>query len=231
VTWQIFEQAAADYEAWYATPRGQRADAAERRLLLRLLAAFHDPRSAVEIGCGTGHFADFLVQHGLGIIGLDRAPAMLIEARRRFPSLPVVLGDAHRLPFRDASTDLALFVTTLEFLEDPMRALREAVRVARQGVVVIALNRHSFGGVSRRWGPQRRRALLGQARDYSSEELRRGLKQAAGARLDEAWSASTLLPCGLSQLISSIAFGDVIGSAIRLKLQRPGFLDNRSRGQ
>jgi len=157
VTWQIFEQAAADYEAWYATPRGQRADAAERRLLLHLLGAFHDARSAVEMGCGTGHFADFLVQHGVRTIGLDRAPSMLIEARRRFPLVPVVLGDAHRLPFRDASTDLALFVTTLEFLEDPMRALREAVRVARQGVVVIALNRHSLGGVSRRWGPQRRR--------------------------------------------------------------------------
>ncbi len=60
----------------------------------------------------------------------------MIEARRLFPSLPVILGDAHRLPFRDRSTDLAVFMTTLEFVEDPVCALREAVRVALAPVAV-----------------------------------------------------------------------------------------------
>lgn len=221
MSWRTFESAAARYEAWYATRRGRRADAAERRLLLRLLEPFREVRSAVEIGCGTGHFAAFLAQRGLDMIGLDRAPAMLSEARRLSPSLALVLADAHRLPFRDGSADLAVFVTTLEFLEDPIRALREAVRVARHGVVVIALNRYSVGGLSRRWGPQARGALLRQAHDYSAAELRFGLEQAAGARLDGASSASTLFPDGLSQAISRVALGDVIGSGIRLKPQAP----------
>jgi ubiquinone/menaquinone biosynthesis C-methylase UbiE len=217
VSWEIFERAASEYEAWYATRRGRRADDAERRLLLYLLRAFQDTRSGVEIGCGTGHFAAFLAQESLNMTGLDRAPAMLTEARRRFPSLRVVLGDAHRLPFRDGSTDLAIFLTTLEFLEDPARALREATRVARQGVVAIVLNRHSLGGLSRRWGPQSRGTLLGQAHGYSSEQLRLSLQQAAGARLDGTWCASTLFPNGLSQVIWRISLGDVIGCAIRLK--------------
>ncbi len=217
MSWRIFEPAAAGYEAWYATRRGRRADAAERRLLLHLLEPFPQARSAVEIGCGTGHFAAFLAQRGLDIIGLDRAPAMLSEARRLFPSLTLVLADAHRLPFRDGSADLAVFVTTLEFLEDPIRALREAVRVARHGMVVVALNRHSLGGLSRRWGPQARGALLGQARDYSAAELRLELEQAAGCRMGGIASASTPFPDGLAQMVSHIALGDVIGSAIRLK--------------
>ena len=217
MTWQIFDRAAAGYEAWYTTRRGRRADAAERRLLLHLLGQFHDARNAIEVGCGTGHFAAFLVQHGLSVIGIERAPAMLKEARRRFSSLPVLLADAHSLPFRDKSTDLAVFVTTLEFLEDPPRALREAVRIAGQGVVAIVLNRHSLGGLSRRYGPQSRGALLGQSHDYSSAELGLTLGQAAGARLDRRWSASTLFPDGLSQVISRIPLGEVIGSAIRLK--------------
>jgi ubiquinone/menaquinone biosynthesis C-methylase UbiE len=216
VSWRIFEAGAAGYEAWYVTGRGRRADAAERRLLLHLLEPFRDVHSAVEIGCGTGHFAAFLVQQGIATVGLDRAPAMLSEARRLFPLLPVVLGDAHRLPFRRGCVDLAVFVTTLEFMEDPILALREAVCVARRGVVAIALNRRSLGGLSRRWGPQSRGALLGQAHDYSLAELQLELRHAAGPRLQRAWSASTLFPDRLSEVVSHIALGDVIGSAVGL---------------
>lgn len=222
MSWQIFERAAADYEAWYATRRGRRADAAERALLLQLLGKFQDVRSALEIGCGTGHFAAFLAEQGFRTIGLDRAPAMLTEARRRFPSLPLVLGDAHGLPICDEAVDLAVFVTTLEFLEDPACALREAIRIARRAVVAIGLNRHSLGGLSRRWGPQSRGALLVQARDYSAAELRDALEQAAGPRLDVISSASTLFPDGLSQVISRIPLGDVVGVAIKLKSPSAG---------
>ena len=217
MSWRIFEPAAAGYEAWYATRGGRRADVAERKLLLRLLEPFQDAHSAIEIGCGTGHFTAFLARQGVVTIGLDRAKAMLSEGRRLFPLLPVVLGDAHQMPFRNGSADLAVFVTTLEFLEDPVLALREAVRVVRRGVVAITLNRYSLGGLSRRWGPQSRGALLGQARDYSLAELQLGLSRAADARLDGEWSASTLFPDGLFKAVSHIPLGDVVGAAIRLK--------------
>jgi SAM-dependent methyltransferase len=186
-------------------------------LLLHLLRIFQDARSAVEIGCGTGHFAGFLAEQRLNMIGLDRAPAMLLKARRRFPSLSVILGDAHRLPFRDRSADLAIFVTALEFLEDPINALREAVRVARKGIITLVLNRYSLGGLSRRWGPQSRGALLGQASDYSVRELRYALQKAASSWTDAIVAISTLLPDGLSGSISSIPLGDVIGCAVTLK--------------
>lgn len=64
-------------------------------------------------------------------VGLDRAPAMLAEMRRNSPVIPAVMGDAHRLPFQNATVDLVVFLTTLEFLEDPFQALVEAVRVSR----------------------------------------------------------------------------------------------------
>jgi trans-aconitate methyltransferase len=60
VSWQRFEREAAGYEAWYATPRGRRADRAERGLLERLMVPFATARSALEIGCGTGHFTQWL---------------------------------------------------------------------------------------------------------------------------------------------------------------------------
>ncbi len=214
--WRPFETAAARYEAWYETPRGRRADQAERALLEELIAEFPGAGTLLEVGCGTGHFAGGLDRGGLTVVGLDRAPAMLAELRRRHPRLPAVLGDAHALPFRDAAVDLTLFVTTLEFLEHPATALREAVRVSRRGVVLLALNRWSFGGLSRRVGPAARGVLLGQARDVSLLSLRALIRRAAGSRLSGFRWASALWPDGLWAWRAPIPLGDVIGIAARL---------------
>jgi ubiquinone/menaquinone biosynthesis C-methylase UbiE len=152
--WEIFEQAASRYEAWYRTRRGRRAARAEGALLEWLLAFFTPTYRVLDIGCGTGHFAAELAAKGLLVVGLDRSTAMLEEMHSRFPHIPIILGDAHRLPIKAAAVDLVVFITTLEFLEAPAMALAEAVRVARQGLVVVALNRWSLGGLSRRWGSQ-----------------------------------------------------------------------------
>jgi len=214
--WRPFEMAAASYEAWYETPRGRRADRAERALLEGLIGEFPGAETLLEVGCGTGHFAGGLARGGLTVIGLDRSPAMLAELRRRHPRLPVVLGEAHALPFRDAAVDLALFVTTLEFLEHPATALREAVRVSRRGLVLLALNRWSLGGLSRRLGSAARGALLGQARDMSILSLRALIRTAAGPRLSGFRWASALWPDGFWAWRAPVPLGDVIGIAARL---------------
>jgi SAM-dependent methyltransferase len=216
VSWQLFERAAVGYEAWYATPRGRRVDRAERSLLGTLLTSVPDARTVVDVGCGTGHFAAWLRRESFDVVGLDRSPAMLARMRQDHPSIPVVLGDAVRLPFRAGAVDATLLVTVLEFLEEPAAALAEAVRVARHGVVVLILNRWSVGGLSRRIGPQARGSLLASARDTTLLELRRGLRVAAGERLRAVRGASTLFPDGLWAVASRLPLGDVIGMAVTL---------------
>jgi ubiquinone/menaquinone biosynthesis C-methylase UbiE len=181
--WRLFEHDAAGYEDWYATPRGRRADQAERALLDRLLAPFAGAQHALEVGCGTGHFTRWLAGRIPHVVGLDRAPAMLGEARRRAPRLRLIQADAHALPIRSQTIDLAFFVPTLEFLENPAVALAEAARVARRGLIVVALNRWSLGGLSRRWGRDARRPVLGRARDFTLLSLRALVSAAAGPRL------------------------------------------------
>ncbi|HXH10617.1 MAG TPA: methyltransferase domain-containing protein [Alphaproteobacteria bacterium] len=221
MTWAIFERAAGQYEAWYGTAAGRRADQAERALLEWLLQRFPTAASVLDVGCGTGHFTAWLATQRLWVVGLERAPAMVAEMRRRMPQLPAVLGDAHQLPFRGGAVDVVVFVTALEFLEEPAAALAEAVRVARQGVVVVALNRWSLGGLSRRWGPQAKRPLLSQARDYSIRELRILVRRAAGPRLQAVSWASTLLPDGFWRRRSRLAVGDVLGLAAVLAAPCP----------
>ncbi|HSE02803.1 MAG TPA: class I SAM-dependent methyltransferase [Methylomirabilota bacterium] len=216
MSWPIFERAAEGYEAWYVTGRGRRVDEAERALLAWLLAAFVDARSLLDVGCGTGHFAAWLRSRALEVIGLDRSPAMLAELRRHHAGIPLVVGDAARLPVRSGAVDIALLVTTLEFVERPEAALSEAVRVARQGLVVVALNRWSLGGLSRRGGPQARRPILGAARDTSLVALRRMARAAAGDRLQSLHWTSSLVPDGLWAARWRMPVGDVIGMAVVL---------------
>ena len=183
MAWEIFEAAAERYEGWYASARGRRADRAERALLTWLLAWVAGDLRVVEIGCGTGHFTRWLAARGCVAIGLDRSPAMLREARRSVGGGPLVLGDAERLPLRDRAVDVSALVTTLEFLEHPEQALRESVRVAERGLVLVVLNRCSLGALSRRWGPQSHGSLLARARDVTRARLQRDLERAAGPRL------------------------------------------------
>jgi len=192
-------------------------DQAERQLLAWLLSSFPSSRDVLDVGCGTGHFTQWLAASGLCTLGLDRSAAMLAELRKRLPQIAVVQGDAHSLPLRAAGVDIALFVTTLEFLEHPGVALSEAVRVARHGVAVVALNRWSVGGLSRRFGRQAHQTLLGRARDHSVASVRRMLTAAAGERLRKIRWASTLFPGGGWRLHARIPLGDVIGMAVLLK--------------
>jgi len=214
--WRLFERDPAGYESWYASARGRRADLAERALLERLLAPFSSASSALEVGCGTGHFTAWLARRLPRVVGLDRSPAMVAEARRRHPGLPLIQGDAHDLPVRAGAIDLTVLITALEFVDRPELALAEAVRVANQGVLLIALHRWSRGGFARRWGADARRARLGRARDFSLPRLRAFAATAARPRLRAIRWASALFPGHPEGVVQRIPLGDVIGVAVHL---------------
>lgn len=217
MSWQLFEPRVAGYASWYAKGRGASVSQAEQRLLDRLLAAFPSARTGVEVGCGTGHFTRWLNTRLSPVVGLERSPGMLGVARWIDARLPVIQSDAHCLPFGDRSVDLVLFVTSLEFLDDADQALAEAVRVARQGLVLIVLNRWSAGGLSRRWGAQSRKPILSQARDYTLPELRTAVSRAAGARLTRLSWQSALFPGPLWRLQAPVPLEEVLGLAAALR--------------
>jgi ubiquinone/menaquinone biosynthesis C-methylase UbiE len=215
--WRIFDADTENYEAWYASPRGRYVDQAERELLDDLLSRLPEAATILEIGCGTGHFTAALARQGRCVIGLERAPEMLATMRRLHPALPVVLGDAHKLPFRDGAVDVAGFITALEFLDRPEVALAEAVRVSRRGLMLVALNTWSVGGYSRRWGRQARGHRLGRACDYSLPRLVKLVRAATSDRLQDLWWTSALFPGAPTRFLARVPLGDVIGLAVTLR--------------
>jgi SAM-dependent methyltransferase len=198
------------YEEWYAT-KGRRADVREKELLGRLLLLFPRARSALEVGCGTGHFTRWLAERGLDAVGVDNSEAMLNEARR-MGGPRYLTGDAHALPFVDRSYDVTALITTLEFVADPARALAEAVRVARQGVLLGVLNRWSLVAARYRISGK---AIWRCARFFGAGELALLARRAAGPRAGEIVWRTTLWPIpGVRGL--RLPWGGFIGMAVQL---------------
>ena len=201
---------ASRYEEWYAGA-GRGADILEKELLGKLLNMFPKAHSVLEVGCGTGHFTRWMAERNLDAVGLDISEPMLNEARRLGgPSyLP---GDALSLPFADRSYDVAALITTLEFLPDPARALAEAVRVARQGVLLGVLNRWSLLTLRYRLSGK---TMWRSARFFGPWELAKMVRRAAGRRARTVTWRTTLWPIfGVRDL--PLPWGGFIGMGLQL---------------
>jgi ubiquinone/menaquinone biosynthesis C-methylase UbiE len=199
---------AAGYEAWYHTI-GRRADHQEKALLQWLLARFPEARSILEVGCGTGHFTRWFGELGLLAIGLDLCRPMLDEAVSL--SSPFYLqGDALVLPFLSKSFDLVAQITTLEFLPDPFQALAEALRVARQGIILGVLNADSRLGREYKLagGP-----IWEVAQFFTPDELMHMIRKVAGEKARIAWR-TTLYPFWPGAL--PLPWGGFIGMAVKI---------------
>lgn len=65
--------------------------------LLQRIVDLAGAHPVVEVGCGPGHVTDFLAQAGADVMGIDLAPGMVEEARRRFPERRFEVGDLNAL--------------------------------------------------------------------------------------------------------------------------------------
>jgi ubiquinone/menaquinone biosynthesis C-methylase UbiE len=95
------------------------------------------PRNALDVGTGTGVFAEAFAAAGLVVTGIDTSAELLAIAREYVPAGRFREAIAEQVPFGDASFDLVFLGHVLHEADDPLAALREAKRVARQRVAIL----------------------------------------------------------------------------------------------
>ena len=96
--------------------------------------------SVLETSVGTGLNFKYL-RGGLKLSGLDLSPEMLARCqsnlRRWQLHSDLYLGNAESLPFADSSFDVVFHVGGINFFNDRARAVREMIRVAKPGSLLL----------------------------------------------------------------------------------------------
>jgi len=107
----------------------------ERTVALCLEAV--DLKNVLDVGVGSGLFAEAFFKHGLEIAGVDVNPEMIVAARQYVPKGDFRKATAEALPYPDASFDLVFFGLLLHESDEPLKALQEARRVSRQRICIL----------------------------------------------------------------------------------------------
>ncbi len=178
---RVFEENARKYDEWF-----ERNETLYRSELLALEQAVPADVEAVEVGVGTGRFAQPL---NIGY-GVEPSGAMAGIAEER--GVIVHKGFAEELPYEDQRFDLVLMVTTVCFLSDLSRAFSEAYRVLRpKGSIVLGLI-DKEGPLGQAYERKKEASeFYRDARFHSTQEITRELEK-VGFRGFRYWQ--TLVP-------------------------------------
>jgi len=94
-------------------------------------------KNALDVGTGTGIFAEAFATLGIEVTGIDVNTDLLALARQHVPMAHFEEAPAEKIPFGDQSFDLVFLGHVLHETDNPLGALQEARRVARQRVTIL----------------------------------------------------------------------------------------------
>ena len=105
--------------------------------LVEAIGVFPDER-VLDVACGSGNGAIAAARRAWGnTVGCDFVPALLERGRERAAAerlnIEFVEGDAQKLPFEDASFDVAMSIFGAMFAPDQERTAAELLRVTKPG--------------------------------------------------------------------------------------------------
>ena len=107
-----------------------------------------DPKqnsSFLDVGCGSGILIKYLLEanRGMKLCGLDITPQMVEVAKRKFASnqsVEITLGSAVKMPYKNNSFDYVTCASSFHHHPDPLKSVKEMVRVLKPGGKLLILD-------------------------------------------------------------------------------------------
>jgi trans-aconitate methyltransferase len=95
----------------------------------------------LDLGCGTGHLTAQIAAARAEVIGIDRSPEMISQARQQFPRLKFEVADARHMQF-DRQFDAIFSNAVLHWIVEPELVVQGVARALAPGGRFVA----EFGG-------------------------------------------------------------------------------------
>ncbi len=99
----------------------------------KLVEGLESPGKVLDLACGTAEVGALVKEKAEKVVGLDYSLSMLKVAKRKYPEIDFVRGDALRTPFKDKSFDTVLVSLALRHFEDVKGSLKEIRRILKSG--------------------------------------------------------------------------------------------------
>jgi SAM-dependent methyltransferase len=170
--------------------------------------------SLLDVGCGTGSMALALAERypEREVVGIDVADPYLDYAAQRpgGAAIRFVREDAYGMSFADAAFAAAYGLLLLNFVPEPLRAVREMRRVTRRGGAVLAAGWDFRGG------------LVYQRILWDSAA---GVDPGAASIRDRLFSGRMALPNGMADLFHEAGLRDVRRDSVTIRMDFADFAD------
>lgn len=108
-----------------------------RAVEARYLSTVKLPHPILDIGCGFGEFALGFFDTKVDM-GIDIAEKDLKIAKQCGKYKKVLVADARKLPFKNASFASIFSISTFEHITNPQKVIQEAYRVLKKGGILVA---------------------------------------------------------------------------------------------
>jgi|SRR6056297_314034 len=138
-------QIAGNYDKWYDSYVGKIYDKLEKKKISNIIK---NKRKGylLDVGCGTGHWSKYFSDLGFKVTGIDNSMEMIeIAQRKKIKNCEFLKVEA--LNFEaDKKYNAASFITSLEFMENYKKIIKNIVKYLRDdGYIILGvLNENSY---------------------------------------------------------------------------------------
>jgi ubiquinone/menaquinone biosynthesis C-methylase UbiE len=101
----------------------------------------------LEIGTGRGHMAVALARNGLKVVSIDLdrkaqdVAKLKLKSLKLDKSVSLKIMNAERLKYKDSSFDYVISVNFIHHAKNPVKCLKEMVRVVKNKLIIADLNK------------------------------------------------------------------------------------------
>ncbi len=105
--------------------------------------------TAIDLGAGSGFVTEALLEKGLNVIAIDQSSEMIDVLQKKFDNstkLDCRQGNAENLPIENDVAEYVFGNMYLHHVEDPLEAIKEAVRTLKKGgkLIITDLYEHNY---------------------------------------------------------------------------------------